>query len=130
MLHSSLLNIAALDAVREGYRPIDLEQLAEEIEPGESLFKYRIVPKPTLARVKARKARLTREQSEKVLALRRVWSAALDLWHDDADAARRFLNRPNPLLEGATPLNITLASVTGAQLVVEFIGQSKAGVAA
>lgn len=58
-----------------------------------------------------------------------VWHEALRLWHGDEAAARRFLNRPHPLLGGRTPLAVARESSAGAKRVVKLIGAARAGVA-
>lgn len=70
-----------------------------------------------------------RDQSEKVHALARVVSETVKLWNDDDAAARRFLNRPHPLLEGRTPFEMANESTAGADLIVKLIGKARAGVA-
>lgn len=57
-----------------------------------------------------------------------VYRAALALWDGDEDAARRFLERPHPLLEGRTPREVACAP-EGADRVESLIGRADAGVA-
>lgn len=58
-----------------------------------------------------------------------VRHAALALWDNDVDAARRFLERPHPLLDGRTPAAVARESGPGAHRVALLIGQIDAGVA-
>lgn len=57
-----------------------------------------------------------------------VRRAALALWDGDEGAARRFLDRPHPLLEGRTPKEVA-GTPEGAARVVGLIGRADAGVA-
>ena len=58
-----------------------------------------------------------------------VHRAALALWDGDEGAARRFLERPHPLLEGRTPLAVACDSEAEAERVELLIGRADAGVA-
>jgi putative toxin-antitoxin system antitoxin component (TIGR02293 family) len=60
-----------------------------------------IVPAATYKR----RTRLSAAESERTERLARVIAQAEALWGDE-DAARAFLNRPHPLLDGATPLDV------------------------
>ncbi|MBI4264939.1 MAG: DUF2384 domain-containing protein [Acidobacteria bacterium] len=73
------------------------------VEPGGSVtaFVYSIVPPATFKR----RSRLSVAESERTERLARVIALAEPLW-DDPHEARAFLNRPHPLLEGETPLNV------------------------
>lgn len=58
-----------------------------------------------------------------------VHEAALELWDGDEEAARRFLERPHPLLEGQTPVAVARGSKAGADRVALLIRRADAGVA-
>lgn len=125
-------NISALDLVERIERGLPLtsvERVASRLDPGDRTLKYRIIPKSSYARLKAGKKPLSRDQSEKVHALARVVRETLKLWKDDDAAARRFLNRPHPLLDGRTPFDVANESTAGAELVVNLIGKARVGVA-
>lgn len=64
-------------------------------------FVYKIVPSATFKR----RSRLSLEESERTERLARVVALAESLW-DDQQEARAFLNRPHPLLDGETPLDV------------------------
>ena len=105
-----------------------LDILAERVAPGDSSFRYRLVPKATLARRRGGDARLTPEESDKVIRLAKVFNFAAQVWGSD-HLARRLMHEPNMLLEQRVPLDMILSSEVGAQLVEELIGQAKYGVA-
>ena len=138
-------NIARLMGLRRWQKMSDLA-LVEEIEQGLPLKaaetvgtliardneagKYAIVSRSTHARAKRnQRNHLTKGSSEKVYAAARVFYEAMRLWGNDKDATTRFLNRPHPLLGGRTPLNVATESTAGTDLVVQVIGEARAGVA-
>lgn len=57
-----------------------------------------------------------------------VEDEALRLW-DNPAAARRFLNRPHPLLGGRKPLTVAQQSPADAARVKKLIDAARAGVA-
>ena len=61
--------------------------------------------------------------------LARVSTMALDVWKTDV-AARAFLFRPHPMLEGQRPVDVARATDLGAQLVEGILGRLKHGSAA
>ena len=79
---------------------------------------HRIVPEATLKR---REERLTAEESERAERLARVYATALHVWSTDEDA-RAFLQAPHPMLEGRTPLEVSLSEL-GARRVEELLWQ-------
>jgi putative toxin-antitoxin system antitoxin component (TIGR02293 family) len=75
-----------------------------------SAIEYAIVPKTTLARRGG--GRLTREESERTERLARLFVHAAEVLGSE-DAARAFLRRPHPELEGRTPLEAAATELGG-----------------
>ncbi len=107
----------------EGGLPVAaVDVISGRIAPADSAFKHSLVPKATLARRRAaRDPRLSKDESERLVRLASVWSEAQDVWGSD-EAARRFMFRPHPLLEGRTPMDVTLSSELGGKVVGDVLG--------
>ena len=73
---------------------------------------------------------LTKDESEKILALARVFVEVLRQYHDDSKLAAQFLLREHAILGGRTPLDVAKESTTGADLVLKLLAQAEAGIAA
>jgi uncharacterized protein (DUF2384 family) len=56
--------------------------------------------------------------------LGQVREVALDLYRDDEAAVELFLNQPHIMLEGRTPLSVTLSDVDGADRVMKVLEQA------
>ena len=72
---------------------------------------------------------LSPDEGAKVARLAEVWAMARDVWGDDA-AARAFLFRPHPMLEGERPVDVVLATEFGRPLVEGILGRLQYGSAA
>jgi putative toxin-antitoxin system antitoxin component (TIGR02293 family) len=105
-----------------------IERLCKLVAPDDPGFRYRIVPKATLARRQQGGGRLSRDESNRLARLARLWAFAVDVWKSE-DAARRFLQRPHPLLHNAIPREIGIDSEIGAHAVEDVLGGLKYGVA-
>ena len=101
------------------------------IDPnGLNVSVYDVIPKTTYYRIiKDEKKPLSRNRSEKVFALSKVFSEALRHYHDDRESASMFLMRSHPLLGGRSPMNVARESTAGADLVLKLLDQAEAGVA-
>ena len=126
-------SVTALDLVEHVERGLPLsavEHLSKLLVREGAKESYELVSRSTIARIRKKpKKLLSREVSERVYAMARVLGVAYEVWRGDADAAVRFLRRPNALLEGRTPLDVATESTAGADLVVELLGAAQAGVA-
>ncbi len=111
------------DRLEKGLPVSALERLAKVVAPGDAAFKYRIVPRATLARRK-NAGRLSPAESEKVARVARVWAFAKEVWKTD-DATRRFLSRPHMMLRDRPAIDVVLGSEIGAQEVERIIGGLK-----
>lgn len=116
-----------LTYVDKGLPVRSLDRIAHAIAPADAAFRYRIVPKATLARLKT-KRRLNKSQGEIVTRLAEVWTDATRVWKTD-EAARGFLNRKHPLLDNKRPIDLMLQSEIGAQLVRDVLGRLEHGTA-
>jgi putative toxin-antitoxin system antitoxin component (TIGR02293 family) len=115
--------------VEKGLPLTALDRIVHTIAPDDTSFAYRVVPRATLARRRARHLpRLTPEESARVARLASVWSFALDIWKSD-EAARRWLFAPHMMLEGRRPIDVVLASEFGRPLVENILGGLKHGTA-
>nr|WP_294566564.1 antitoxin Xre/MbcA/ParS toxin-binding domain-containing protein [uncultured Rhodopila sp.] len=74
-------------------------------------------------------ARLSPEEGAKVARIAEVWTLARQVWGSD-DAARAFLFRPHPMLEGQRPIDVALANEFGRPLVEGILGRLQYGSAA
>lgn len=104
-------------------------RVVDRIDPGgSSISTASFVPKSTLQRRKASGGRLSVGSSEKLWQVTRVFVEARRQYRSD-EAARAFLLRPHPLLEGRHPLEVARETAAGADLVLKILGEAEAGVA-
>lgn len=104
--------------VRAGLPKRSLQLVARRaVEPGASItaFVYSVVPPATFKR----RSKLSVQESERTERLARVVALAETLWGDESEA-RAFLNRPHPLLESETPLNVARTEI-GARRVEQLL---------
>ncbi|HEV2505423.1 MAG TPA: antitoxin Xre-like helix-turn-helix domain-containing protein [Mesorhizobium sp.] len=114
--------------IEDGLPVKALDRLAGKLAPGDTQFKYRLIPKATYERRKASN-RLSSDEGERLARLARVWTLAVDVWGSDADA-RDFLFRPHAMLEDRRPVDVVIQSEIGAGLVLDVLGGLKYGTAA
>jgi putative toxin-antitoxin system antitoxin component (TIGR02293 family) len=110
--------------VRAGLPKRSLQLLARRaVERGGSVtaFVYQVVPPATFKR----RSKLSKEESERTERLARVVALAEAVW-DDEDDARAFLNRPHPLLENETPLDVARTEI-GARRVERLLDDAGHG---
>ena len=105
-----------------------IDRLCKLIAPDDAGFRYRLVPKATLARRQQGGGRLSPEESDRLARLARLWAFALDVWKSES-AARRFLGRPHPLLRNSIPRDLAIESEIGARVVENILGGLKYGTA-
>lgn len=117
-------DLSYLQLIEQGLPVSALERVAELVAPRDAKFKFRIVPKATLAR--AEKHRLNAHQSVRLARIATVWAQALRVWKTD-DAVRGFLFRPSPVLEDKLPIDLVLENELGASLVRDVLGRIEAG---
>jgi putative toxin-antitoxin system antitoxin component (TIGR02293 family) len=86
---------------------------------------YRIIPEATYKR---RRDRLSVEESERAERLARIYATAQYVWNSDDDA-RAFLHAPHPMLQGRTPLDVSMSEL-GARRVEELLWKLYYGIAA
>ena len=117
-----------ISRIESGLPVGSLERVAHLLAPGDAQFKYRLVPKATLERRKSAH-RLSSEEGTRLARVARVWSVALDVWRDEAEA-RDFLFRPHPMMEDRRPIDVVIQSEFGAEMVLDILGGLKYGSAA
>jgi putative toxin-antitoxin system antitoxin component (TIGR02293 family) len=123
--HSPVMLISRIE---HGLPVSALAKVAHLIAPNDAQFKYRLVPKATLERRKTTN-KLSPEEGTRLARLARVWSAARDVWGGD-DEARDFLFRPHPMAGDNRPIDLTIRSEFGAELILDILGGLKYGTAA
>jgi putative toxin-antitoxin system antitoxin component (TIGR02293 family) len=108
--------------VRRGLPVGVLDRVWRLMSPEDPAFRYLLVRKATLARrAKAPEARLSSEESDRIVRLAGIWQMALVCWKTEG-AARAFLKRPHILLDGRTPLAVAAGSEVGAGEVERILG--------
>ena len=109
--------------------PLDaLERVTRLLSPGDSQFKYRLVPKATLERRKSAR-RLSADEGTRLARVARIWSLALDVWNSEEEA-RDFLFRPHSMVEDRRPIDVVIQSEFGGEIVADILGRLKYGSAA
>ena len=86
---------------------------------------YRIIPEATYKR---RRSNLTADESERAERLARVFATTEYVWNSEDDA-RAFLSTPHPMLQGRTPLDVSMTEL-GARRVEELLWKLYYGIAA
>lgn len=96
---------------------------------GRSRIEGRVVSEATLHRHRRSGTALSRSHSERVYGLARVLDAVGRAFHGDMARIESFLNRPHPLLDGESPLEMATSSSAGANAVLNLVWRAEAGVA-
>ena len=123
-------DLKLVSKVESGLPVSAVRRIVHRIDPHElNVSVYDVIPKTTYYRIKDQKKPLSRDQSEKVFALSKVFSETLRHYHDDQESASMFLMRDHPLLGGRSPLSVARESTAGADLVLKLLDQAEAGVA-
>jgi putative toxin-antitoxin system antitoxin component (TIGR02293 family) len=136
-IRGPLLPMSLMTEIEKGLPLTALDRLAKTVAPDDAAFAFRMVSRATLARRRkalatsrnAAAARLSAEESARVARLAEVWALARAVWGGDA-AARAFLFRPHPMLEGRRPIDVVLANEFGRPLVEGILGGLQYGSAA
>jgi putative toxin-antitoxin system antitoxin component (TIGR02293 family) len=118
-----------VEQIRAGLPAATATTVAKRIDPdGRFVRATDIVPKSTLHRRKD--SPLTKDESERVLALSKVFAEALRIYHDDADLVAQFMLKRHPMLGGRAPIELAKESIAGADLVLKLMTKADAGIAA
>lgn len=119
--------LALAKRVEEGLPVSALDRLAAEVAPGDTHFKFRLIPKATLERRRQSSSkRLNLAESDRIARLAKVFALAESIY-GDGDSARAFLTRPHLMLENKAPLDVALASGPGADVVTNLLGRAAYG---
>lgn len=101
-----------------------IEHICKSVEDRKALL-YRIVPEATYKR---RRETLSAEESGRAERLARIFATAEYVWNSEHDA-QSFLNTPHPMLQGRTPLDVSMTEL-GARRVEELLWRLYYGIAA
>ena len=121
--------------IESGLPVSTLEAVAAQIAPDDRAFRFQFVRPATYARRlqtaagNKHKARLSTDESERVVRAARVWERAMAVWQS-AEAARAFLHRPHMLLGHRPPIEVVIRTDEGARVVEEILGKLQYGTAA
>ncbi len=120
-------DVSLAQRVMAGLRPKSVNALSDLL--GSGLVIGPVIPEATLRRARKNRARLSKEHSERLYELGRVVDAVSRAYHGNAKQIGSFLNRPHPLLGGATPFDMARSSSAGADAVLNLLRRADAGVA-
>lgn len=137
-----MASVLGLEEVRGGYTAFtfsqkiasglplrSIEHVHQVVAPRSREFSTLVIPKQTLIRRRKKREPLSRNESERLARIARVWAMAKDVYKDE-ELARTFLSRPHQMLEGRVPLEVAIETEYGAGAVVEILGRLKYGSAA
>ncbi len=108
----------------KGTLKASVERICRSSEDRKHLL-YRIIPEATYKR---RRKSLSVEESQRTERLARVFATAQYVW-DSEDDAGVFLNTPHSMLQGRTPLDVSMTEL-GARRVEELLWKLYYGIAA
>ena len=124
-------DLALVEIVRRGFPANTAKTVVQRVDPdGRFLLATDIIPKSTLHRRLKNQKPLTKDESEKIFALSKVFAEVLRIYHGDKDLAARFLIFPHPMLNNRPPIDLAKESIAGADLILKVLAQADAGVAA
>jgi putative toxin-antitoxin system antitoxin component (TIGR02293 family) len=129
-LRDGLSDIELVERVERGFPTKTANTIVRRLDPeGRYLRVTDIIPKSTYhRRVKAKQV-LTKDESEKILALARVFAEVLRQYRAESLLAAHFLLRKHPMLGGRTPLSVAKESTAGADLVLKILAKADASIA-
>lgn len=117
------------DAIKTGVSLSSVERVCKRIDPeGHRFGITNIMAKATYHRRVKDEKPLSRDDSEKLWQIARVYLLVQSLYGNDEDA-RAFLFRPHPLLDQRRPIDLATESAVGAALVEDVLLAADAGVA-
>ena len=103
--------------------------VCKHIDPtGRRFTIFDVVTRPTYHRKKQKNEPLSKDDSEKLWQIARVFLEAVRQYGDKNDAVA-FLFRSHPLLEQRRPIDVAKETVAGADLVMKLLAEAEAGVA-
>jgi putative toxin-antitoxin system antitoxin component (TIGR02293 family) len=121
-------DLGLVERIAKGFPVKTATTVIERLDPeGKFVRATDIIPKSTLHR---RKNALTKDESEKVWALSKVFYEVLRIYHGDAGRAARFMIQEHPMLGNRMPIDLAKESIAGADLVLKLLAKADAGVAA
>ncbi len=121
-------DLKLVERVEKGFPTKTAEIIVRRVDPkGIHLQVTDIIPKATYHRKKD--GSLTKDQSEKVLALSRVFAEVMRQYKGETSGIALFLMRGHPLLGGRSPFAVSNESTAGADLVLKLLDRAEAGVA-
>ena len=124
-------DLGLVGRVQKGFPAATVQTVVNRIDPdGRFLKATDIIAKSTLHRREKDKKPLSQDDSEKVLALSRVFSEVLSIYHGDDDASGHFLTRAHPMLGNRAPIDVATESIAGSDLVLRLLAKADAGIAA
>lgn len=127
---SKMDDLRLVERIETGLPMSTVRTIVRKIDPlGTHLHIHDLIPKATYYRRKMEGKTLTRDQSEKIFALSKVFSESIRHYHNDTDSAALFLSRKHPFLGGRSPLDVARESTAGADLVLKLFARAEAGVA-
>ncbi len=113
--------------VRAGFPFSRLAQLQKTVAlPWDRIVDLVQIPRRTLAR-REKEGRLRPDESDRVLRAARLVDMVVDLFEGDLDAARQWLQAPQPGLGGESPLDFAGTEV-GAREVERLVARLEHGV--
>lgn len=124
-------DIRLADMVADGLPVSTADTLIRKVDPGGRLLAiHDLVPRATYYRRKEANQPLTRDQSEMVFAMAKLFSEVTRIYKGDVGLAAVFLSRPHPMLGGRSPFEVAKKSTAGVDAVLSFIARADAGIAA
>jgi putative toxin-antitoxin system antitoxin component (TIGR02293 family) len=117
--------------VERGFPTKSADTLARRLDPrGEYLRITYIIPRSTYHRRIKAKEPFSKEESEKLFSLAKVFAEVARQYRNDMTRVGQFMARKHALLDGQTPLDVAKKTTAGADLVLKILAQADAGVAA
>ncbi len=120
---------ALVKQIHQGFPAGVIEKLADELRvPQQTLLKVtRIAPATLTRRRRSPSGLLSSAESDRVYRVAAAYRQALQLFEDDAEAARGWLSEPAKALSGTPPLQ-HLDTEAGAAEVRDLVGRLEHGV--
>lgn len=114
-----------LQAIEEGLPLAALNTLQERAGIGWPAIHAAVIPARTLKHRKAKKQRLSMDESDRLARVARVLDMSVRVF-GDLDKARLWMSRPKERFSGRTPLDMLITGA-GSLLVEEMLGQIEHG---